>query len=294
MGLSYIKLHYDFLSLMEMLDEASVGRLICAALRHAKGEEVIVEGVERFAYKILVNQIDRDIKAYYKRVEASKENGKMGGRPKASVKVEKNLDNLVGFKKTQEKEKEKEKEKDKDKDKDQENPPGGLRGAIGGNDEVDLTDLEKGTNGNVAESGQTNCSSPVGINRLERAKQVDEEEVECRTSWSESLRGTVKEWFSYKRERRQEYRATARKALLKQVDKWYMKRGEVFVIDSIERSMGANYKGIVWDGTGNGGNGEGGAKPIKRVVDQAYTQRSYDPMEYDLPTTEMMMEVNGI
>ena len=64
---------------------------------------------------------------------------------------------------------------------------------------------------------------------------------------SDALITTVIEWLHYKDERREAYRETGLKALLTQISNSVDQYGEPAMIDAINRSMSANYRGIVFD-----------------------------------------------
>lgn len=100
------------------LSDAEVGRLFRGLLRYSMTKEQPqgLQGREEVVFDIYSQQIDRDIEAYDRQVEAGRTNGQRGGRPKK---------NPPGFsetprvfektQKTQDKGKDKGKEKDKDK-----------------------------------------------------------------------------------------------------------------------------------------------------------------------------------
>lgn len=102
------------------LSDAEVGRLFRGLLRYSMTKEQPqgLQGREEIVFDIYSQQIDRDIEAYERQVEAGRSNGQKGGRPRK---------NPPGFsetprvfektQKTQDKGKDKGEEKDKGKDK---------------------------------------------------------------------------------------------------------------------------------------------------------------------------------
>lgn len=110
MGMSYLKLFYDFKNEIEMLDMEERGRLLTAMLIYGgDGEDptALMTGNERFLFPVCRQRIDRDAVAYEQKAEANRANGLKGGRPKK---------NPLGFSET---EKSQDKDKDKDEDEDQ-------------------------------------------------------------------------------------------------------------------------------------------------------------------------------
>ena len=57
----------------------------------------------------------------------------------------------------------------------------------------------------------------------------------------------VQDWFTYKAEKRQGYKPTGRKTLLKQIRTKANEYGDLKVAVLIRDSMASNYQGIVWD-----------------------------------------------
>ena len=78
------------------------------------------------------------------------------------------------------------------------------------------------------------------------SKEGDAPKVE-EMGYTPELEQTVKEWLSYKREKRQGYKPTGLKSLLTQIKKHADKYGHAVVSDLIKQSMSSNYQGILWD-----------------------------------------------
>ena len=57
----------------------------------------------------------------------------------------------------------------------------------------------------------------------------------------------VEKWLQYKKERRESYKPTGRKALITQIENNVARYGETAVIELIEYCMGSNWKGIIFD-----------------------------------------------
>ena len=97
-------------------------------------------------------------------------------------------------------------------------------------------------------------------------KEGESPEVE-EMGYSPGLSETVKDWLSYKKERRENYKPTGLKTLLTQIKKHAEKYGDKAVIDLIHESMSSNYVGIVFDRLS-----KARAAPKK----DAFPQRNYD------------------
>lgn len=65
--------------------------------------------------------------------------------------------------------------------------------------------------------------------------------------FSEELRGKLVEWLQYKTERRESYKETGLKTLLRQVDKSTKQYGDQEICDLIDLSMSGGWKGIAFD-----------------------------------------------
>lgn len=63
----------------------------------------------------------------------------------------------------------------------------------------------------------------------------------------EQLNNAFNNWVKYKKEKRQAYKETGLLALVSRVQKNADKYGASKIVDAIEKSMSANYQGIVWD-----------------------------------------------
>ena len=64
---------------------------------------------------------------------------------------------------------------------------------------------------------------------------------------SEPLVEKMQEWVTYKSERKQTYKETGLRTLLKQVATKEQEYGSVAVMDLIDDCMARNYSGIIWD-----------------------------------------------
>lgn len=76
------------------------------------------------------------------------------------------------------------------------------------------------------------------------ATQIAEEAM---SGWSEELQAAVRDWLSYKKEKRQPYKETGLKSLMTQIRKAADEYGDAPVCEIIRTSMSSNYQGIVFD-----------------------------------------------
>lgn len=79
---------------------------------------------------------------------------------------------------------------------------------------------------------------------LERKKRKD---VFSTHTLSSALESKIKEWLSYKSERRESYKKTGLKSLLTQIENKAKEHGDDAVIKLIDVCMANNWKGIIWD-----------------------------------------------
>lgn len=135
----YIKVYLDLITIVDALDNGQRGRLFTAIMQYANGREVDkLQGMELVAYLNIKNQIDRDRSEYASRADASRENGRKGGRPRKTEEKPNNQGvfdekpkNPEVFRFLDEKPKNLYKDKDKDKDYSPYNPPTGDDGGGG-------------------------------------------------------------------------------------------------------------------------------------------------------------------
>lgn len=134
--ISYIKVFCDMSETVDELSDAEAGRLFKALLHYGNGEMVDqLPGQERIVYKILKATIDRDREAYDRKMQAQRENGKKGGRPKKPSITHDNPQKPMGFENNPNNPTTQEKEKEYIPPY---NPPKGERGGGGFADEDEL------------------------------------------------------------------------------------------------------------------------------------------------------------
>lgn len=119
--MTYFKLFFDSLELLEPLDDAERGRLFTALLRYANtGEIPPLSGNERFIFPVFRRQLERDQAEYSAYAQRQRVNGSKGGRPKTYK--EKPMV-FAETEKTQDEDQNKDQEQDKNKHQDEEEDP---------------------------------------------------------------------------------------------------------------------------------------------------------------------------
>ena len=65
--------------------------------------------------------------------------------------------------------------------------------------------------------------------------------------FSEPVLSAVRDWITYKQERREAYKAVGLKSLLTEIENRVKRHGAAAVAEVIRLSMANNWKGIIWD-----------------------------------------------
>lgn len=125
-----------------------------------------------------------------------------------------------------------------------------------------------------SKSKQNDSKPEANAKRGETSSEKEKEkekklENECYLPLTPSLREIVKQWVTYKAERKEAYKPTGLQKLVSQIANATEKYGEKAMADVIERSMAANYQGIVFDwlergnSRGTGANAAGNQTPTR-------------------------------
>lgn len=77
--------------------------------------------------------------------------------------------------------------------------------------------------------------------------EMSEKSKEIYASFSAELKQTVSDWYEYKRQRKEKYTPIGANKLISQIGNAVSQYGSSAVACVINRSMGSNYQGIVWD-----------------------------------------------
>ena len=89
--------------------------------------------------------------------------------------------------------------------------------------------------------------TPLTGEKESSRKRVNASSLIEERNFSDKLREHIENWVKYKIEKRQAYKETGLKSFLTQVENKVSEYGEDNVMAVIDKSMAANYQGIVWD-----------------------------------------------
>lgn len=95
-------------------------------------------------------------------------------------------------------------------------------------------------------SNQQAPNKHLTTNKNDKNYKNDKEDI-SKGNFSEPAKEKIKEWLTYKKERRENYKPTGLKSLLTQIENNISTYGEQKVLDLISECMAAGYKGIIWD-----------------------------------------------
>ena len=88
-----IKVFPDASDTVDLLSDAEAGRLFKSLLHYINGTNDELPGKEMLVYTMLKKQFDRDVASYEEYLDAQRENGKKGGRPKKPMGFSENPNN---------------------------------------------------------------------------------------------------------------------------------------------------------------------------------------------------------
>lgn len=259
----YVKLWMSYKVYFEAYSAAEVGRLVLAMIEYKlSGAEPEFSGSERFIWPAIKRDIDMASAAQEAKAESNKENGKKGGRPKKSERLNDNPENPDGFSKTQNNPKnpvgfsETQKTlKDKDKDK------------VKVKDKV--KDIVKDKNNKPPVSPLPPAGAELGF--------------------GEELAAVFDDWLQYKRERKDKpYTPTGLKSVITQIRNNTAKYGENAVAELIQECMAANYQGIIWERLEKRGNMSGKGYVTAQQA-QAKNAGAHGPTREDLDRMKRLM-----
>lgn len=94
-------------------------------------------------------------------------------------------------------------------------------------------------------------------------------EHEALNQFSGKMQEALRDWLTYKRQKRQSYKPQGLKSLVTQIKTSAQKYGEDAVISAIQQSMSSNYAGIVFDRIGKR-TGSGYGRPDRRREEHDY------------------------
>jgi len=97
---------------------------------------------------------------------------------------------------------------------------------------------------------ETPCIQPVSTKPKKETAPALFQRLLPDYNLSEELKGKMAEWLTYKMERKESYKETGLKSLLRQVEKNAMQYGDYAVCELIDLCMSSGWKGIIFDKLG--------------------------------------------
>lgn len=122
----------------------------------------------------------------------------------------------------------------------------------------------------------------VATNKNDKNYKNDKEDI-SKGNFSEPAKGKIKEWLTYKKERKESYQPTGLKSLLTQIENNISTYGEQKVIDLISECMAAGYKGIIWDKL----------KKPQYKQDKPSNRNNFEQRQYSKEFYDKIKEVNA-
>jgi len=214
-----LKVQRGFVEATEELSDAEMGRLFRAMMKYAfYSEEPSFSGNEKFLWKTTRKDIDLQRAKYSKQVasleHANSYNSKHNGNPMET-------------------------------DWKSNGTPLELHSNSIGNP------METHSNSNPKERTKEKRdninNNNINNNNISKDTKEDIPDIEAMFGYNQFLLEAVKDWMTYKKQKRQSYQGMGLKSFLTQVQNRVAEYGEDAVIQVIRDSMAANYTGIVWD-----------------------------------------------
>ena len=156
-------------------------------------------------------------------------------------------------------------------------------GKRGGNVRQEQTGSKPEANGKQTGS-KPEANGKQGETSSEKENEI-EKENECYNPLPPSLRESVKQWVKYKAERREAYKPTGLGKLITQIANAAEKYGVEAVADVIDRSMAANYQGIVFEKLE-----KGTAKPKTGGKNQVFVEHGGEMGDFERRAMQKMLE----
>ena len=136
-------------------------------------------------------------------------------------------------------------------------------------------EMSRDITGQVTQSHATDKEEERDLDKEERKKKKSVKETPHALferligeyTMTDALKAKMYEWITYKTERKEPYKETGLKSLLRQVENKAMEYGEPAIIELIDLCMASSWKGIIFEKLGTA---PGTAQPIQR---QAYQKK---------------------
>lgn len=109
-------------------------------------------------------------------------------------------------------------------------------------------------NGQLTGCQQADSRQPITIAESKKARKQESKKgregapvPDLAERFSEPALSAVRDWITYKQERREAYKAVGLKSLLTEIENRVKRHGAAAVAEVIRLSMANNWKGIIWD-----------------------------------------------
>lgn len=227
MAVEYFCAYHSYLDALEPLTDAERGRLFVACLKYSKSGEVEhLSGNERFVFPVFRGQIDRDNAKYANKCKKQTDNVNKRWNKKDTndTTVYDGIPNVPSYENhtddTKEKEKEKAKEKAKEKEKEKE----------------------------IYNSANKCVSIPAPSVQPSNTPTPKPQSADFSPfTFSPTLDAKLRQWFTYKAQRREGYTQQGKQALLSQIAKYLESYPDTALCALIDECMASNWKSVVFD-----------------------------------------------
>ena len=227
MAVEYFCAYHSYLDALEPLTDAERGRLFVACLKYSKSGEVEhLSGNERFVFPVFRGQIDRDNAKYANKCKKQTDNVNKRWNKKDTndTAVYDGIPNVPTYENCTDDTKEKAKEKTKEKTKE------------------NAKEKEEYSSGPKCVSPGTPASPP------DRTPTPQPKSTEFSPfTFTPALDAKLRQWFTYKSQRREGYTPQGKQALLSQIAKYLETYPDSAICALIDECMASNWKSVVFD-----------------------------------------------
>ena len=231
MAVEYFCAYHSYLDALEPLTDAERGRLFVACLEYSKsGTTRHLSGNERFLFPMMRAQIDRDNETYKNKCKKQSDNvSKRWNRTDTNdTAVYVGIEKIPPYKKDTDDTKEKEKEKEKAKEK--------------------AKEKEKEKEKEIYNSANKCVSTPAPSVQPDHTPTPKAQSTDFSPfTFSPALDAKLRQWFTYKAQRREGYTQQGKQALLSQIAKYLESYPDSALCALIDECMASNWKSVVFD-----------------------------------------------
>ena len=223
MAVEYFCAYHSYLDALEPLTDAERGRLFVACLKYSKSGEVgHLSGNERFVFPVFRGQIDRDNAKYASKCKKQTDNVNKRWNKKDTndTTVYDGIPNVPSHENYTDDTKEKEKEKTTENAK----------------EKKEYNSAPKCVSSGAPASPPNHTPTPKPQNSEFSP-----------FAFSPTLDAKLRQWFTYKSQRRESYTQQGKQALLSQIAKYLESFPDSAICALIDECMAANWKSVVFD-----------------------------------------------